>query len=320
MTTRAPLDLLTMGELLVEIMRVEVGVPLEVTGAFTGPYASGAPFIFALQAARLGARVGGVGAVGADDFGLFLREQLAADGVDTSYIRTVRDRATGVAFVAYRADGSRDFVFHIAHAAAGQLHPDLLDPALFDGLKCLHLMGSSLSIHADALNMGIRAVELAQAAGAKISFDPNLRPQLMPVDYARAAFAPIIAAADVILPTAEEACLLTGTSTLPNAIRVLLRPERVIIVTRGADGCIIYTSDAPDGIPVAGFPVTEVDPTGAGDCFDAGFLVRWLEGAPVIDAARFANACGALAVTHQGPAEGALDRAAVEAFLRSHLS
>lgn len=312
------LELLTIGEALVEIMRTQVGVALDETGLFAGPYASGAPFIFAMQAARLGARVASIGAVGADAFGDFLLARFAHDGIDTRGVRRMAGYATGAAFVAYRHNGSRDFVFHIAQAAAGQLAPDMLDEKLFDDLKCLHLMGSSLSIHDNALQTGLRAVEMARAAGARISFDPNIRPQLLPPEQARERFAPILAAADVLLPTEEELLLLTNAPDARTAAAAWLKPGRIIVVTRGAAGCTVFTPEAPEGLPVAGLPVQETDPTGAGDCFDAGFLVRWLEGAPAPEAARFANACGALAVTRQGPAEGAMPRAQVEAFLRQH--
>lgn len=315
------IDILTVGEALVEVMRTAVDQPLDQPSLFTGPYPSGAPFIFAAQAARLGAKVAGIGAVGDDAFGRCQINQLIEDGISTAGVRILPDHATGVAFVAYKGDGSRDFVFHIRHAAGGQLSPDLLDPALFEGLGALHLMGSTLSIHAEALQTGLRALELAQAAGAKFSFDPNLRPELMPVDQARAAFAPFVAAADVLMPTAEEACLLTGTATVAEAVAVLLadKPARVIIITQGADGCMVYTSDGATrhvvSSHVPGFLVKEVDPTGAGDCFDGGFLVRWLAGDTPVEAARFANACGALAVTAMGPMAGAQKIDKVRAFI-----
>ena len=180
-----------------------------------------------------------------------------------------------MAFVAYNADGSRNFVFSLG--AGGEITPDMLDAALFDDLKCLHLMGSTLSISEDALQTGRQALELAQAAGAKFGFDPNLRPELMPPEQAREAFAPFVEAADVLMPTADEAQLLTGTETLTDAVAVLARPGRVIVVTRGATGCTVYDGGAA-GVDVPGFAVEEVDPTGAGDCFDAGFLARWLAG------------------------------------------
>lgn len=309
------LDILTVGEALVEIMRTGIGQPLDQPGPFTGPYPSGAPFIFATQAARLGAKVAAIGAVGDDAFGSCLINQLQADGIDTRGVQVLNTHTTGVAFVAYNADGSRDFVFHIAQAAAGQLRPDMLDKTLFGGLKCLHLMGSTLSIHGDALATGLRALELAQNAGARISFDPNLRPQLLPNERAQAVFAPFIEAAHVIIPTEEEAGILTGQTTLEAAIESLLKnnPERIVVVTQGAQGCTVYTAAGNKHIP--GFPIKEIDPTGAGDCFDAGFLTQWLAGESPATAARFANACGALAVTQQGPMAGAYPLAEVQAFI-----
>ena len=81
-------------------------------------------------------------------------------------------------------------------------------------------------------------------------------------------------------------------------------------MTRGAAGCTVYSADAQADVP--GYAVDEVDPTGAGDCFDAGFLSELLAGRSATDAARLANACGALAVTAKGPMAGARSRAEVE--------
>ncbi|MEZ4670041.1 MAG: sugar kinase [Anaerolineae bacterium] len=326
------LDILTFGEALVEVMRTDIGQPLDRPGPFTGPYPSGAPFIFAVQAARLGAKVGAIGAVGQDAFGKCLLDQLQADGVDTRGIHTLPDYTTGVAFVAYNADGSREFVFHARHAAAGQLSPEMLDASLFDGLRCLHIMGSTLSMHEAALQTGLRALELACAAGAKISFDPNIRPQLLSPDRARYAFAPFMEAADIIIPSAEELLMLGDAYHVEAVVTDLLedKPELIVVVTKGGEGCDVMTlsdilkDELPDigpGIavdPINGYDVIEVDPTGAGDCFDAGFLARWLAGETPAAAAEFANACGALAVTAQGPMAGAKTLAEVLTFMHEN--
>ncbi len=307
------LDLLTVGEALVEVMRTDVGQPLYRPGPFIGPYPSGAPFIFAAQAARLGLRVAAVGAVGDDAFGQCLREQMQADGIVTTGLRVLTTHTTGVAFVAYNADGTRNFVFSLG--AGGELSADMLDPTLFDGLRCLHLMGSTLSISKRALETGLRALQMAQQNGAKFSFDPNLRPELMPVEQAREAFAPFIAAADVLIPTEDELLLLSGHETAQRAVESLLaqKAERIIVVTQGAAGCQVYSKDGVQQIP--GFSVAEIDPTGAGDCFDAGFLAGWLAHLPLSEAARLANACGALAVTKQGPMTGAEKLDSVQTFM-----
>ena len=307
------LDLLIVGEALVEVMRTGVGQPLHQPGPFIGPYPSGAPFILAAQAARLGLYVGAVGAVGDDAFGRCLREQMDADGIETSGLRVLNTHTTGVAFVAYNSDGTRNFVFSLG--AGGELSPDMLDAALFEHLRCLHLMGSTLSMSARALDTGLKALQMAQQHGAKLSFDPNLRPELMPVERAREVFAPFIAAADVLIPTEAELLLLSGQETVERAAELLLRqkPGRILVVTQGVDGCLVFSDAGAQQVP--GCAVSEVDPTGAGDCFDAGFLTGWLENLPLGEAARLANACGALAVTKQGPMAGAERRDVVQAFM-----
>lgn len=309
-----PLDILTIGEALVEIMRTDIDQPLNRPGPFVGPYPSGAPFIFAVQAARLGMNAAAIGSVGADAFGECLLDQLRSDGVLIDGVRQLPDQPTGVAFVAYNADGSRDFVFSLG--AGGHLSPDMLHADLFEGLHCFHVMGSTLSMSEMALKVCRAALDMAIEAGALISFDPNLRPELLPPDQARISFAPFIDAADILLPTADELLQLSGARSVDSAIGALIaqRPGRTVVVTRGADGCSVYTADGH--IDVAGYAVDEVDPTGAGDCFDAAFISAILDGKSPTEAARLANACGALAVSAKGPMAGAKTRAEVERFMR----
>lgn len=311
-----PLDILTIGEALVEVMRTDIDQPLDQPGPFVGPYPSGAPFIFAVQAARLGLKVAAIGSVGADAFGDCLLQQLEADDVLTDGLRQLPDQTTGVAFVAYKADGSRDFVFSLG--AGGCIMSDMLDPALFTGLRCFHIMGSTLSISAEVLTVCREAMQMAGDAGALISFDPNLRPELLAPAAARSVFAPFIAASDVILATESELLPLTAAGSVDIAIDALLeeRPKRVIVVTRGAAGCSVYSEC--EGVDVPGYAVDEIDPTGAGDCFDAAFLTGWLEGKTAWESAQLANACGALAVTEKGPMAGARKRADVERFMQDN--
>ena len=234
-----PIDILTIGEALVEVMRTDIDQPLNRPGPFVGPYPSGAPFIFAVQAARLGMKTAAIGAVGDDAFGDCLRDQLLADGVSTDGLHQLLDQTTGIAFVAYQADGSRNFVFSLG--AGGQLSADMLDPMLFEGLRCFHVMGSTLSMSQSALEICRAALDLAVDAGSRISFDPNLRPELLPPEQALISFASFISAADLLAD--RKLLQLTTASTIQAIDSLLSRPDRKIVVTRGADGCSVYTAD-----------------------------------------------------------------------------
>ena len=162
-------EILAIGEALVEIMRTRVDDPLDRACEFLGPFPSGAPAIFADQAARLGHKVGFIGAVGDDDFGTCQLGRLSRDGLDVSHCPRIPDRATGVAFVTYFSDGSRRFLYHIAHAAAGQM--PAIDPEYVKQAEFLHICGSSLSVGERMRDACYEACETVNAAGGRISLD-----------------------------------------------------------------------------------------------------------------------------------------------------
>lgn len=308
-------EIISIGEALVEIMRPGREMPLHVPGQFVGPYPSGAPAIFADAAARLGARTGFIGVVGDDDFGICIRRRLEEDGLDTTHLRVSAEHTTGCAFVAYFADGSRRFIFHLRHAAAGTLAPDDVQSGYFAGARFLHVMGSALALSESSRAACYKAATLAKEAGARVSFDPNLRPELLGLDQVRAVAAPILDVADVVLPSGAEARMLTGAADDDAAARALAGTGRIVALKQGHAGSTVYSGS--DSWHVPAFDVDEVDPTGAGDCYGAAFLVGLLRGWPLQRVARFANAVGALAVTKQGPMEGAPTLADVAALMGS---
>ena len=306
-------EIIALGEILVEIMRPTAGQPLDRPGEFCGPFASGAPAIFAIAAARLGLDIAFIGAIGEDAFGRLLRTRLSAEGIDTSGLQVAGGYATGAAFVAYDDSGGREFVFHIRHAAAGQLKSELIPPILFEKVKWLHISGSTIFLNDNSRAACLRALELTQAVGGKISLDPNLRFELMPLEQAREMLAPFISSADLLLPTLGEVEALTGKSDIDGVAQALaVKPNAIIVVKRGSAGCLVFHRD--QRIEVPGFQVEEKDPTGAGDCFSAAFIAGIESGWPLEKVGRFANAAGALAVTKMGPMEGAPTRKQMEDF------
>ncbi len=297
-------QIIVIGEALVEIMRPDRRAPLDQPGIFHGPFASGAPAIFAVAAARLDLPVGFIGSVGTDHFGGLLQKRLEAERVNTSYLQGKPDYTTGIAFIAYAASGNREFVFHLRHSAAAQLAAGQLDAAYFAGVAWLHISGSTLFLSEACRQACATALRFTREAGGKLSLDPNLRPELMPVDEARAVLEPYLNTADLLLPTVEEARLLSGMEDDNAAATALLDgQERIVVFKRGPGGASIFTQDGRIEIP--GYAISEVDPTGAGDCFNAAFVYGLQAGWPAARTGQFACAAGALAVTRQGPMEGA---------------
>ena len=306
-------EIWTMGELLVEIMRPEAGLSLQQTGPFIGPFPSGAPGIFIDTVARLGHSAAIVSGVGDDDFGRCILERLRIDGVRTDFIEVFPNRATGVAFVTYFQDGSRKFIFHWdgtpAVMARAPQSERVESPAF------LHVMGCSLMASDQFRAEVFQAVELFASKGAKISFDPNIRFELLKQRAVHDIVGPILRHCTVLFPGERELQLLSGEEDLDEAQRVLRAryPLASVVLKKGKQGCTVYSEGSKTD--VAPFVVEEVDPTGAGDCFDAGFLCGQLEGKDPEESARMAAAVGALNAQAFGPMEGAISRAAVETLL-----
>ena len=305
--------LVSAGEILVEIMAERIGQSFLEPGPLVGPFPSGAPAIFIGQAARLGQPAGLIGAVGDDDFGRLNVARLQSLGADVSAIAVHPGWTTGSAFVAYAADGSRKFVYNIKQSAAGLIAIDAAAERLLAGADHMHVMGSSL-FSERAIAVARAGIEAVKARGGTVSFDPNVRKEMIALPGLREALGFVLTRTDLFLPSGDELFLFTEAKEEADAAAELLgRGIGAVVVKKGKHGAVHF--DRTGRTEVAGFAVDEVDPTGAGDCFGAAFVSRWLGGAAPRDALRFANACGALAVTRKGPMEGIASLAEVEAFL-----
>lgn len=307
-------QVIALGELLVEVMRKNVDQPLSQPGELVGPYPSGAPAIFADAVARLGGSAGFIGVVGSDDFGDCVLDRLRGDGVDTTHVRTVPGYTTGIAFVSYRSDGSRHFVFHLPQAAAALLAPDDVASDYVRQAQFIHVTGSALSISESARQACHKAIREIKDAGGHVSFDPNIRPELLGIERVREICQPVLDQCDLLLPSGSEATMLTGDENAETACRALLaRGIDVVALKRGARGSTVFTKASEFNVP--SISVREIDPTGAGDCYGGAFVVGMLEGWDLPTTARFANVAGALAVTRKGPMEGIPRRGEVRARL-----
>ncbi|MDL2409363.1 sugar kinase [Rhizobium calliandrae] len=301
------------GEIVVEIMADQLDQSLAKPGLLHGPFPSGAPAIFIGQAARLGQPAGLISAVGEDDFGQMNIDRLRDWGADVSAVTVHKGRATGTAFVAYRADGSRHFVFNIRNSAAGLMEIGHRAQALLAGADHFHVMGSSL-FSETAIAVILAGIEAVKGHGGTVSFDPNIRKEMIELPGMREALDQVLARTDLFLPSGAELFIFTKAEDEASAVAEMLqRGISAVIVKKGSEGAVYH--DQHRQVTAAGFSVQEVDPTGAGDCFGAGFVSLWLRGAQPEEALRFACACGALAVTRKGPMEGIASFVEVQAFM-----
>jgi sugar/nucleoside kinase (ribokinase family) len=306
---------ITIGEILVEIMATTTGEGFRSAQTLIGPFPSGAPAIFIDQVAKLGGDCGIVAAVGDDDFGWLNIDRLKADGADVSAIAVLPDQPTGSAFVRYRADGSRDFVFNIARSAAGHVSLTGEARSLINRAGHLHVMGSAFAIPGIG-PIVLEALRVVKAKGGSVSLDPNVRKELLSGGQGREALKAVLAAADLLLPSGEELFAAADIADEPAAVETLLaRGASEIVVKRGKSGATVFS--ASGRIDLGAFQVEELDPTGAGDCFGATYLTCRRKGMSVEQALRYANAAGALTVTRRGPMEGTCGFAELDQFIAS---
>ncbi|HUV13643.1 MAG TPA: sugar kinase, partial [Acidobacteriota bacterium] len=308
-------EIVSIGEVLVEIMRPKVGVPLDQPDEFKGPFPSGAPANYINAVAKLGGDAGFIGVLGPDEFGDLVEQRLSENGVDVSQLIRRPEYTTGCAFVAYQEDGSRRFLFHMRHAAAGTLSPEDVSPEFLSDTKLLHITGSALAASDSCREACHKAIGIVKDSGGQISFDPNIRPELLGIEKTREICTPVVQASDLILPSGEEACMLTGLDSLEAACQKLLESCSVLALKLGADGSRIYSRSMQLDVPP--LPIEKlmptVDPTGAGDAFGAGFCVAFIKGQSLAECAELGNAAGALCITGLGPMEAPLT---LEGFVR----
>jgi len=269
----------------------------------------------AIAAARQGASVAYVTAVGADQFGDSFLSLWQAEGVDTSAVKKSPVAHTGLYFITHGPDG-HVFSYMRAGSAASRLTPEDIPADMIRNARILHASGISQAISSSAADAVFAAMRIARAAGVTVSYDTNLRLRLWPLDRARAIIHAAVALADIVRPGIEDARHLTGLVDPDEIVDFYLAMgARIVALTLGPDGAIVATGERREVMPA--IAVRLVDATAAGDMFDGAFLAEYLRTGDPFDAGRYANMAAALSTEGYGAVAPMPHRAAVEAALRA---
>ncbi len=307
------LDVVTFGEVMAMFVAGEPG-PLERVKGWTLALA-GAETNVAIGLSRLGHRVGWIGRVGAEPFGRFAVAELTASGVDTSMVSVDPEARTGFALKSRAEGGDPQVVYYRKGSAGSRLEASPDSDAFLARARHVHLTGIPLALSASTRAFAFRALDVARAAGATISFDPNLRPSLWSDRQEMIEVTNACAArADWVLPGLSEATELTGLTTADEvAAHYLDGGATMVVVKQGGRGASLHTKAGSWTHEV--FPVTVVDTVGAGDGFATGLISAMLDGLAPAAALERAIAVGACAVTSSGDKDGLPDRDQLTAFL-----
>jgi len=269
----------------------------------------------AIAAARQGASVGYLTCLGNDAFGDSFMALWAAEGVDASQVCREPDAPTAIYFVDHN-EGQHRFTYLRAGSAASRMTPRTFARDYIAGARVLHVSGISQAISQSACDTVFHAIGVARENGVTVSYDPNLRLKLWPLQRARAVIHAAMSECDIALPGLDDAVHLTGLDEPEAIVDFYLKlGAGTVALTLGKAGTLVATAQRRELVAVR--EVAAVDATGAGDTFDGAFLAEMLQVRDPFAAARYANAAAALSTLGYGAVAPMPTRAAVLAFLEA---
>lgn len=265
-------NILCIGELLIDFICSDVNTGL-TDGVNFIKKAGGAPANVAAAISKLGGKSYFAGKVGADAFGMFLKETLDSVGVDTSMLVLDRNSNTTLAFVSLKSDGERDFIFN--RGADELLTYDELDEKKVNSSKIIHFGSATALLGGSLKTTYLKVMKEAQEKGTFVSFDPNYRVDLWKNRLKEFIFVSTecLKYADFVKVSDEEIKIISGKENLEDGIRVFHElGAKNVAVTLGKHGTLISNSENID--TVGSIKIKSIDSTGAGDAFVGALLYK----------------------------------------------
>ncbi|RVP14190.1 5-dehydro-2-deoxygluconokinase [Sinorhizobium meliloti] len=310
------LDVITIGRSSVDLYGAQVGGRLEDMGSFN-KYIGGSPTNIACGAARLGLKSGLITRVGDEHMGRFIREQLVREGVDMGGVVTDPERLTALVLLGIRGQEQFPLIFYRENCADMALSENDIDENYISSTRAVVVTGTHLS-HPRTEAAALKALNLARKHGVRTALDIDYRPNLWGVAGHGEGESRFVESAkvtaklqsslhlfDLIVGTEEEFQIAGGSTETLEALRAVRGVSAATLVCkRGAAGAVAFEGAIPasldNGQTGPGFPIEVFNVLGAGDGFFAGLLKGWLEDADWPTALKYANACGAFAVSRHG--------------------
>jgi len=320
-------DLITVGRVSLDLFSRDIGAEFhDITAFETG--VGGSPVNIAIGASRLGLTSIAFTAVGDDPVGQFVRHFLANEHVNTDFIPVKRERRTGMAVVGVQPPDRFPLLFYRENPADIHLTIEDAKELPLAEARALSLSGTALS-RGGAYDVSLYLAEQASLQGVTTFMDLDLRPDQWSHPSAFGLhLRRALPLCDVIIGTEEEfyaalsptpEAVMAGESVIDSeSLHHLMRDcagehDATLVLKRGDRGARLYTNGSQTDVP--GFPVEIVNTVGAGDGFASGLIYGWARGWAWEEAARFANACGALVVSRHGCARALPYLREVEAFI-----
>ena len=310
------LDVITIGRAGVDLYGSQVGSRLEDMGSFD-KYIGGSPTNIACGTARLGLKSALISRVGDEHMGRFIIEQLRREGVNTDGVVTDPDRLTALVLLGIRDQEQFPLIFYRENCADMALCEDDIDEGFIASARSVVPTGTHLSNPRTEAAV-LKALKLARKHGLKTALDIDYRPNLWNVarhgegesrfvesERVTAKLQESLHLFDLIVGTEEEFHIAGGSTNTIEALRNVRKvSDATLVCKRGPLGAVAFEGEVPDsfddGQTGPGFPIEVFNVLGAGDGFMSGLLKGWLDGEDWPTALKYANACGAFAVSRHG--------------------
>jgi sugar/nucleoside kinase (ribokinase family) len=237
----------------------------------------------------LGVRSRWAARIGNDLFSRFLLEEAQREGIDTSLFQQFTMPCRSVS-VSYSFAFDRGFISHTDPTPEGRPREEIVASQ-----KPLWVVNAPF----DGTSECLRFLNFIHESNGRIYTDCQYTTQRL----SDPGLADTLSTIDIFAPNLSEAIQITGATTPETALEILAHYCPLVVIKCGADGVIARRGS--EVWQIDALPTEAVDTTGAGDCFNAGFLAAYLRGEPVETCLRYGNICGGLSVTQRGGATAA---------------
>lgn len=295
------MDVITIGETMAAFIPEQQGL-LRYNNIYKLKIA-GAESNLAVGLSKLGHKAGWLSAVGDDEFGHFIINQIRSEGVDTSHVMICPEYRTGVMFKEIHPGRETSVFYYRENSAVSHIKAEQLPWSYIEQAKIIHLTGITPVLSQDLQDTVLSLIERMDS-GTRISFDPNIRRKLWGNKNYAELIHKIANRSHILMMGVEEAQEIYGISRPDMLAEELFKNSilEYLAIKDGANGAHVYDSSSHYYIPP--FKCCPVDMIGAGDAFNAGFLSGILEGRDLQTCGNMGGIAGAMATEVSGDTEG----------------
>ncbi len=265
---------------------------------------AGAESNLAIGLQKLGYSAGWISKLGDDEFGQLIIQTLRGEGVDLSNISIDPARPTGMMIKEFTGLDETNVYYYRTNSAASSISPDDIDEKYVKKSKIVHITGITPLLSRSCYEAAKRIIDIAKENNILISFDPNIRLKLCKNPEAFDIIKSFLFQSNIVLLGLSEAEILFKLRDIKAIFSLIEDYENIqyLVVKDGENGA--WAGNKEGYIKIEPYKCTPVDPVGAGDAFNAGFLAGILEGLDLKTCGQIGAICGALATQSYGDFEG----------------